>query len=161
MIDTSVIGNVGMDAEVRDVNGRKVINWSVAHDESYTDRQGVKHDKVLWINCAKWLNDGQSAEVAKYLIKGTKVYVSGKPDVRMFQRADGSWGCSFELKVRKIELLGSHRDRMIAKSYDSLDEKQKQQFKSWTKAARDQQPAAPAAPPAGGGDDQNDDDLPF
>ena len=40
MIKLQIIGNLGKDCNVREVNGKKVINFSVAHTDKYKDPQG-------------------------------------------------------------------------------------------------------------------------
>ena len=40
MIKLQVIGNLGKDCIVKEVNGKNVINFSVAHSERYKDAQG-------------------------------------------------------------------------------------------------------------------------
>jgi single-strand DNA-binding protein len=49
MIKLQVIGNLGKDAVVNDVNGRKVINFSVAVTERYKDAQGAQKDRTVWV----------------------------------------------------------------------------------------------------------------
>ena len=40
MIKMQVIGNLGKDCVVNQVNGKNVINFTVAHTEKYRDSQG-------------------------------------------------------------------------------------------------------------------------
>jgi single-stranded DNA-binding protein len=37
----TVLGNIGQDAQVREVNGRYAINFSIAHNRKWTDNDGV------------------------------------------------------------------------------------------------------------------------
>ncbi|MBD0352663.1 MAG: single-stranded DNA-binding protein, partial [Flavisolibacter sp.] len=41
MIKMQVIGNLGKDCVVNNVNGKSVINFTVAHTEKYKDSQGT------------------------------------------------------------------------------------------------------------------------
>lgn len=104
MIKMQVIGNVGTDAEVREVNGRKVINFSVAHNESYKDSQGVKQTRAMWVRCSYW---PESVAIAPFLKKGTQVYVEGTPSVSAYETQDRRPGASQELRVTRVELLSS------------------------------------------------------
>ena len=45
-----------------------------------------------------------------HLRKGTQVYVEGTPEVRTYQKNDGSFGASLTLRVFNIQLLGSRND---------------------------------------------------
>lgn len=108
MIKLQVIGHLGKDCVVNTVNGKNVINFTVAHSEKYKDSQGVVQEKTIWVDCAYWTD---RTAVAPYLQKGTQVYVEGQPEARSFQRNDGTPGSSLSLRVREVQLLGSKNDR--------------------------------------------------
>lgn len=103
MIKMQVIGNLGKDCVVNTVNGKNVINFTVAHTEKYRDSQGNNQEKTTWVDCAYWTD---RTAVAPYLVKGTQVFVEGAPEVRSFQRNDGTAGASLSLRVREVQLLG-------------------------------------------------------
>lgn len=107
MLKLQLIGNLGKDAEVRSVNGRFVINFTVAVSESYTNKEGTKIENTTWIECAIWKNEGQGTKIADFLKKGTKVYVSGAPEVNAYLDKDNKAAASQKLRVQDIELLGS------------------------------------------------------
>lgn len=107
MIKLELIGNVGTDAVVREVNGRKAISFNVATNKKWTDKQGVKHEQTKWVDCVIWRDSANSTEVAKYLCKGQKVWVSGEPDVSGYLNKNGEPVASQRLNVRDIELLGT------------------------------------------------------
>ncbi len=104
MIKLQVIGNLGKDAVVNNVNGKTVINFTVAHTERYKDAQGVQKDRTTWVDCAYWTD---RTAVAPYLKKGTQVYVEGNPDVRTFATQDGRQGAALTLRISTVQLLGS------------------------------------------------------
>ncbi|HUR65312.1 MAG TPA: single-stranded DNA-binding protein [Chitinophagaceae bacterium] len=107
MIKMQVIGRLGKDCTVNTVNGKNVMNFTVAHSEKYKDSQGTLQEKTIWVDCAYW-NDRTA--VAQYLTKGTQVFVEGQPEVRSFQRNDGTSGASLSLRVREVQLLGSKNE---------------------------------------------------
>lgn len=107
MIKMQVIGNLGKDCVVNTVNGKNVINFTVAHTEKYKDSQGNQQEKTTWVDCAYWTD---RTAVAQYLTKGKQVYVEGQPEARSFQRNDGTPGSSLSLRVREIQLLGGRGD---------------------------------------------------
>ena len=107
MIKMQVIGNLGKDCVVNTVNGKNVINFTVAHTEKYSDSQGNKQEKTTWVDCAYWTD---KTAVAPYLQKGTQVYVEGTPEIRTFTRADGTPGASLALRIREVQLLGRKGD---------------------------------------------------
>lgn len=103
MIKMQVIGNLGKDCVVNTVNGKNVINFTVAHTEKFKDAQGNQQEKTTWVDCSYWTD---RTAVAQYLTKGKQVYADGQPEVRTFQRNDGTSGASLVLRVREIQLLG-------------------------------------------------------
>jgi single-strand DNA-binding protein len=103
MIKLQVIGNLGKDCVVNNVNGRSVMNFTVAHSEKYKDSQGVQKDRTIWVDCAYW---SDRTGVAPYLKKGTTVFVEGQPDVRAYTTQDGRNGASLTLRVSMIQLVG-------------------------------------------------------
>jgi single-strand DNA-binding protein len=107
MIKMQVIGNLGKDCTVNTVNGKNVINFTVAHTEKYRDSQGNNQEKTTWVDCAYWTD---RTAVAPYLQKGTQVFVEGTPEVRSFTRNDGTAGASLSLRVREVQLLGRKGD---------------------------------------------------
>ena len=107
MIKMQVIGNLGRDCVVNTVNGKNVINFTVAHTEKYRDSQGNNQEKTTWVDCAYWTD---RTAIAPYLQKGTQVFVEGAPEVRSYTRNDGTAGASLSLRVREVQLLGRKGD---------------------------------------------------
>jgi single-strand DNA-binding protein len=107
MIKMQIIGRLGKDCVVNTVNGKNVINFSVAHSEKYKDSQNTLQEKTIWVDCAYWTD---RTAIAQYLTKGTQVFVEGQPEARSFQRNDGTPGSSLSLRVREVQLLGSKSD---------------------------------------------------
>ncbi|MBS1574795.1 MAG: single-stranded DNA-binding protein [Bacteroidetes bacterium] len=107
MIKMQVIGNLGKDCVVNTVNGKNVINFTVAHTEKYRDSQGNNQEKTTWVDCAYWTD---RTAISPYLTKGKQVFVEGQPEVRSFTRQDGTAGASLSLRVREVQLLGGRGD---------------------------------------------------
>jgi single-strand DNA-binding protein len=107
MIKMQVIGRLGKDCTVNTVNGKNVINFTVAHSEKYRDSQGNNQEKTTWVDCAYWTD---RTAIAPYLQKGTQVFVEGTPEVRSFTRNDGTAGASLSLRIREVQLLGGKND---------------------------------------------------
>lgn len=103
MIKLQVIGNLGKDCIVNNVNGKNVINFSVAHTEKFKDAQGTQKDKTVWVECAYWTD---KTGIAPYLRKGTLVYAEGTPDIRVYTTNDGRQGASLSLRILSVQLLG-------------------------------------------------------
>lgn len=104
MLKLQVIGHLGKDCISNVVNGKNVINFSVAHSEKFKDSAGVQKEKTLWFECAYWTD---RIAIAPYLKKGQLVYADGIPDQRSYTKNDGTQGISLTLRVLNIQLLGS------------------------------------------------------
>ncbi|MBC8032929.1 MAG: single-stranded DNA-binding protein [Chitinophagaceae bacterium] len=104
MIRMQLIGNLGRDCTTNVVNGKSVMNITVAHSEKYKDAQGNMKEKAIWVDCAYW---SDKTGIAPYLKKGTQVFVEGVPDIRTYTKNDGAFGASMTLRVLSIQLLGS------------------------------------------------------
>jgi single-strand DNA-binding protein len=107
MIKMQIIGNLGKDCVVNTVNGKNVINFTVAHTDKFRDSQGNNQEKTTWVDCAYWTD---RTAIAQYLVKGKQVFVEGQPEARSFQRNDGTPGASLTLRVREVQLLGGRAD---------------------------------------------------
>lgn len=106
MIKLQVIGHLGKDCTVNTVNGKNVINFSVAHSEKFKDAQGAQKERTIWVECAYWTD---RTAIAPYLKKGSQVFAEGQPDVRTYTTNDGRQGASMQMRVTTVQLLGSNR----------------------------------------------------
>jgi single-strand DNA-binding protein len=103
MIKLQVIGNIGKDCVVNNVNGKSVINFNVAHSEKFKDAQGQQKDKTIWVECAYWTD---RTAISPYLKKGQQVYAEGIPDIRNYTTKDGTPGTSLSLRITMVQLIG-------------------------------------------------------
>jgi single-strand DNA-binding protein len=110
MIKMQVIGNLGKDCVTNLVNGKNVINFNVAHTEKFRDAKGEQKEKTVWVDCAYWTD---RTAIAPYLKKGTQVYVEGTPDLRTYQKTDGTQGVSLTLRVLSVQLLGNRNNQEV------------------------------------------------
>jgi single-strand DNA-binding protein len=101
----SIIGNVTKDAEVRNFeNSRSAVNFDVAVNERYKDKQGQKVENTHFIRCVMWRDN---TEIAKYILKGTKIYVEGKPEAEAYVNREGKAVAVQKIRVDEVEFLGS------------------------------------------------------
>lgn len=125
-------GNIGNDMEIRHTqNGKAIGSFPLAVTNGYGDNK-----RVMWITCLVF---GERAEkLAPHIRKGGKIVVSGRLDVRQFDRNDGTKGTAVEVAVNEFEFCSRN----------------------------DQQPQQPKAPPQQNNNGNNppmdfDDDIPF
>ncbi len=103
MIKLQIIGHLGKDCMVKEINGRSVINFSVAHTDKYKGNTGVMMEKTTWVECAYWTD---KLAVAPYLKKGQQVYVEGHPEADAYMGKDGKPAGVQRLRVQSLQLLG-------------------------------------------------------
>jgi len=106
----TVIGNLGKDAIVREVNGRKAINFSIAENQKFKDDNGNPVEKTTWVNCTMWRDANSGTGIMPYLTKGTKVYLEGVPEVKTFKDKNNIVQAELRLNVRSIELLHVNKE---------------------------------------------------
>ncbi|MDA3614311.1 single-stranded DNA-binding protein [Polluticaenibacter yanchengensis] len=152
MIKLQVIGNLGKDSTTNTVNGKSVINFSVAHTERFKDSSGENKERVIWVECAYW---SDRTAVGQYLLKGQLVYVEGTPELRTYQKNDGTQGASLSLRVLNIQLLGSRNQGGNGNGGSQTDgSNYNNQYNTGST-----QPSV--VPPASAPSSPVDDDLPF
>jgi single-strand DNA-binding protein len=105
MIKLQIIGNLGKDCIVKEVNGKNVINFSVAHTERYKDSQGNQKDRTTWVECAYWTD---RTTVAQYLTKGRTVYAEGSPEADAYTNKEGQASATLRMRVQNVQLLGGN-----------------------------------------------------
>lgn len=107
MIKLQIVGNLGKDCIVNEVNGKKVINFSVAHTERYKDSMGNPRERTTWVECAYWTD---KTAVSQYLTKGKTVYAEGSPEADAYTKKDGQPGATLRMRVQSLQLLGGGSD---------------------------------------------------
>ena len=98
----TIIGYLGQDPELRNLrtNGQPVTSFAVATDESFTDKNGERQERVDWHQVVVY---GKLAETChKYLSKG-KANLRGRPSAHARIRS-----------VRQRRQTLSHRDHCAA-----------------------------------------------
>lgn len=103
MIKLQIVGNLGKDCIVKEVNGKNVINFSVAHTERYKDSQGNQKERTTWVECAYWTD---RTAVAQYLTKGKMVYAEGSPEADAYMNKENQAAATLRMRVQNVQLLG-------------------------------------------------------
>lgn len=104
MIKLQIIGNLGKDCITKEVNGKNVINFSVAHSDKFKDAQGNLKERTTWVECAYWTD---RTAVAQYLTKGRTVYAEGSPEADAYTNKEGQPSATLRMRVQNVQLLGS------------------------------------------------------
>ena len=101
----SIIGNLTHDATIKEVNNNRAINFSVAVNEKFRNKDGQDVEKTYYYNCTIWRSKESSIAVANFLTKGTKVLVEGLPEARNYTK-DGAVVSYIDINVKELEFLG-------------------------------------------------------
>ena len=101
MIKLQIIGHVGKNAVENDVNGKAVLNFTVAHNERYKNAQGMQKERTVWADCAMWAPNA----IGPYLLQGTLVYVEGTPYIDLYKASDGTPAAALKVRVTQVKLL--------------------------------------------------------
>ena len=132
MTTVTILGKLGGDVELKDVNGTALAKFSVAQNVGFGDKKSVN-----WFNVSIWGGQAKSNFV-DYLKKGQMVQVVGELSTREYN------GKTYmEVRSYSCNLAGSPQGG------------QQQQ------APQQAQPKPQAQPTAGGGTSDLEDDLPF
>jgi single-strand DNA-binding protein len=108
MLKALILGHLGQDALVNNVNGKTVINFSVAHSENWVDNSGVKNQKTTWVSCSYW---SEKTAIAQYLKKGVQVFVEGNMDAKIYKPTNGGeTQAQLMCRVAQIQLLGGNKE---------------------------------------------------
>ena len=107
MIKLQIVGNLGKDCIVKEVNGKNVINFSVAHTERYKDSLGNQKERTTWVECAYWTD---KTAIAPYLVKGKMVYAEGAPEADPYTNKEGQPAATLRMRVQTVQLLGGNSE---------------------------------------------------
>lgn len=112
-----IVGNLGGDATLNDVNGKKVLNCNVAHSYKFSDATGAQQTKTTWVKVAYW-NDN-CVRLAPYLKKGTVVMFEGIPDTSYYVDNQNRTIVQLNLRATQCVLIDSRGANQQQPSSDS------------------------------------------
>lgn len=98
-----LVGRLGKDPESKTTKSSTVTNFSVATSESWS-KDGQKQEKTEWHKVVAW---GKLADIAaKYLQKGSLVYVEGKLETTSYEDKDGNKKYTTQVRMTELKMLG-------------------------------------------------------
>ncbi|MFT3839393.1 MAG: single-stranded DNA-binding protein [Myxococcaceae bacterium] len=101
-----LLGNLGRDPEVRFTpSGQAVANFTIATNESWTDKQGAKQERTEWHRIVVW---GKLAELCgEYLKKGRQAFIEGRLQTREWTDKENKKNYTTEIVANSVQFLGS------------------------------------------------------
>lgn len=145
-----LLGNLGRDPEIRFTNsGQAVCNFSVATNESWTDKDGQKKERTEWHKVVVW---GKLGELCgEYLKKGRQVFIEGKLQTREWTDKENKKNYTTEIVAQNVQFIGA-REGMGGSRGNG------QEYGPPPPGMDEMGPGPGAPPPSGGGSDE---DIPF
>lgn len=104
MLQLEIIGNLGRDAEIIDIKGRRYVSFSVADSFPATDVAGNRVERTTWVSVL-WYGDG--GRLLQYLKRGAKVFVRGRMTVKEWTDRAGEKQVSVNVSAGEVILCGS------------------------------------------------------
>jgi single-strand DNA-binding protein len=100
-----LVGRLGQNPEVKFTpSGQAVANFSLATNESWTDKSGQKQERTEWHRIVVW---GKLAELCgQYLQKGRQAYIEGRLQTRQWQDKDQQTKYTTEILAQTVQFLG-------------------------------------------------------
>ena len=100
--NVQLIGHLGADPIVKEVNKTKVANFSVAVNDYYKPKGSEEFvEKTMWFNVVAW--DRHAEKIEKKCTKGTEVIISGKLESKSYTDKEGVK--RFVTEVRVVEII--------------------------------------------------------
>ena len=101
----TLVGHVGKDPDVRHLdNGVSVARFSLATNETYTDKSGERKTTTEWHNIVVWR--GLADTVEKYVKSGSLLYVEGKLKTSSYDDKDGVKHYRTDIICDNFRMLG-------------------------------------------------------
>jgi single-strand DNA-binding protein len=105
-----LIGNLGQDPSVRYLENNKVVaSFTLATNETYTDRNGERKTETEWHNIEMWDQMAKNVDNLKqrgYLKKGSQVYIEGKIRTENYKDKEGIDRVGKKIRALTLTLLG-------------------------------------------------------
>jgi single-strand DNA-binding protein len=99
-----LVGRLGRDPEGRSTTGgSKVVNLSLATEESWTDQRGERQKKTEWHRVSVFGKPADNCE--QYLAKGSLIYVEGRIQTREWQDKTGAKRTTSEVVASVVKFL--------------------------------------------------------
>jgi len=103
--NVQIIGNLGGPPEMKFYNNSDhVVNFSVAVNERWKNRNGESQERTTWLRILAFNGIGQIC--AECLKRGDGVYVEGRLQIRDYEDKGGNARTAVEVVASKVRFLG-------------------------------------------------------
>ncbi len=104
-----LVGYLGRDPELRYTpQGDAVCDFSIATNDRKRDKSGEWQDVPTWFRVTLWRNQAENA--AKYLKKGSQVYIEGRLSLEEWTDREGATRQTLQVNGTDMRFIGSRGD---------------------------------------------------
>ena len=96
-------GHVG-NVRIKELNGTKVCNFTLATELLYKSREGVAIAETTWHNVVAWESSSQTADLSQ-IAKGSAVHVTGRIRMNSYKSAEGEEKQYYEILANSIQIM--------------------------------------------------------
>ena len=156
-----VVGNLGRDPDLRYTpQGVAVCSFTMATNEKRKDKSGELQDITTWFKITLWRQQAENA--AKYLTKGSPVYIEGRLRIEEWTDRENNNRYTLDVQATDMQFIGSRSDGMGGGGYSggAPHEDDEPAFSGGAPAASSGASAGSGAPAKAPAPDA-DDDIPF
>lgn len=100
MLLATIIGNIGRDAEVKTINDKQYLSFSVAS----TEKNG-EQETTSWVSVLA----GNNTNLLPYLKKGQQVFVQGRLKAGIYQ-SQNTFGIDLSVFAQTLQLCGGKKE---------------------------------------------------
>jgi single-strand DNA-binding protein len=103
-----LVGNLGKDPELRYTpQGIAVCSFSMATNEKRKDKSGELQNITTWFKVTLWRNQAENA--AKYLTKGSPVYIEGRLQIEEWTDRDNNNRYTLDVQATEMHFISAGR----------------------------------------------------
>jgi len=103
-----IVGNLGRDPDLRYTpQGVAVCSFSMATNEKRKDKSGELQDITTWFKVTLWRQQAENA--AKYLTKGSPVYIEGRLRIEEWSDRDNNNRYTLDVQATDMQFISAGR----------------------------------------------------
>lgn len=103
MLQLNILGNLGRDAEVKTINDKQYLSFSVAS----TEKQG-EQEQTTWVSVLA----SNNPNLLPFLKKGQQVFVSGRMKAGIYQ-SQQNFGIDISVYAQTLQLCGGKKEESV------------------------------------------------
>lgn len=111
MNTVKLIGNVGREINVKEFEGGKLVTFSLATNESYTNKNKEEVKSTAWHSVVAWHQVAKHCEAL--LEKGKTVSVEGKLSYRQYVNKDNQTVRVTEIVAFKVDEVAKNQEARV------------------------------------------------